>query len=74
MSGEEAELVLSTVADQTEHVDPETFSMPEVCDEIPWGGFTEWTAVSGRHRGDGQAEDESGRAFSQVPCSTSARR
>ena len=45
MSGEEAELVLSTVADQTEHVDSETFSMPEVVpDEIPWGEFTEWTA------------------------------
>lgn len=45
MSGEEAELVLSAVADQTETVDPETFSMPEVVpDEIPWGEFTEWTA------------------------------
>src|SRR4051794_24428420 len=36
MSGEDAEIVLSAVADRTEEVDPETFSMPEVVpDEMP---------------------------------------
>ena len=45
MSGEDAELVLSAVADQTENVDPETFSMPEVVpDEVPWARFDGWTA------------------------------
>jgi hypothetical protein len=44
MSGEEAEIVLTAVADRTEEVDPETFSMPEVVpDEIPWSQFDGWT-------------------------------
>jgi len=44
MNGEEAEIVLSAVADRTEEVDPEIFSMPEVVpDEIPWSQFDGWT-------------------------------
>ena len=44
MTGEEAEIVLSAVADRTEEVDPEIFSMPEVVpDEIPWSQFDGWT-------------------------------
>jgi hypothetical protein len=44
MTGDEAEIVLSAVADQTEEVAPETFSMPEVVpDEIPWSQFDGWT-------------------------------
>jgi hypothetical protein len=44
MTGEEAEIVLSAVADRTEEVDPEIFSMPEVVpDEIPWSRFDDWT-------------------------------
>ena len=44
MTGEEAEIVLSAVADRTEEVDPEIFSMPDVVpDEIPWSQFDGWT-------------------------------
>ena len=44
MTGEDAEIVLSAVADRTEEVDPEIFSMPEVVpDEIPWSQFDGWT-------------------------------
>jgi hypothetical protein len=44
MTGENAEIVLSAVADRTEEVDPEIFSMPEVVpDEIPWSQFDGWT-------------------------------
>ena len=44
MIGEDAEIVLSAVADRTEEVDPEIFSMPEVVpDEIPWSQFDGWT-------------------------------
>ena len=44
MTGEEAEIVLCAVADRTEEVDPETFSMPDVVpDEIPWSQFDGWT-------------------------------
>jgi hypothetical protein len=44
MTGEEAEIVLSAVADRTEEVDPEIFSMPEVVpDEICWSQFDGWT-------------------------------
>ena len=44
MTGEEAEIVLSAVADRTEEVDAETFSMPDVVpDEIPWFRFDDWT-------------------------------
>jgi hypothetical protein len=43
MSGEEVEIVLCAVAAQTQEVDPETFSMPEVVpDEIPWSQFDGW--------------------------------
>jgi hypothetical protein len=44
MTGEEAEIVLCAVADRTEEVDPEVFSMPAVVpDEIPWSQFDGWT-------------------------------
>jgi hypothetical protein len=44
MTGEDAETVLSAVADRTEEVDPEIFSMPHVVpDEIPWSQFDDWT-------------------------------
>jgi hypothetical protein len=44
MTGEDAEIVLSAVANRTEEVDPEIFSMPEVVpDEIPWSQFKDWT-------------------------------
>jgi hypothetical protein len=44
MTGEDAEIVLSAVAERTEEVDPEIFSMPEVVpDEIPWSQFNGWT-------------------------------
>jgi hypothetical protein len=49
MTGEEAEIVLSAVADRTEEVDPETFSMPDVVpDEIPWSQFESWTVGRAR--------------------------
>ena len=36
--------MLSAVADRTEEVDPEIFSMPDVVpDEIPWSQFDGWT-------------------------------
>ena len=66
LSGEEAELVLSAVADQTENVDPEVFSMPEVVpDEIPWPQFEDWTvgrvrrgiAAMAEAEGDGASVD-----------------
>jgi len=44
LSGEEAEQILSAVAEQTSEVDPEVFSMPAVVpDEIPWSQFDGWT-------------------------------
>lgn len=44
LTGEEAEIVLCAVASQTEEVDPETFSMPDVVpDDIPWSQFDGWT-------------------------------
>jgi hypothetical protein len=44
MTGEEAEIVLCAVADRTDEVDPEVFSMPDVVpDEIPWSQFDDWT-------------------------------
>lgn len=44
LTGEEAETVLCAVADRTEEVDPEVFSMPDVVpDEIPWSRFDGWT-------------------------------
>ena len=66
MSGEEAEVVLSAVAEQTENVDPEVFSMPAVVpDEIPWPQFEEWTvgrvrrgiAAMAEAEGDGATVD-----------------
>jgi hypothetical protein len=44
MTGDEAAVVLTAVADRTEEVDPESFSMPEVVsDEISWSQFDGWT-------------------------------
>jgi hypothetical protein len=44
MTGEEAGTVLAAIADRTETVDPETFSMPDVVpDEISWSQFDGWT-------------------------------
>lgn len=46
MTGDEAEVVLCAVAAQTESVDTELFSMPEVVpDEIPWSMFKDWTVA-----------------------------
>jgi hypothetical protein len=45
VTGEEAELVLSEIADETNEVNPETFSMPDVVpDDVPWSRFEGWTA------------------------------
>jgi hypothetical protein len=45
VTGEAAELILSAVSEQTENVDPEDFSMPDVVpDEVPWEDYTGWTA------------------------------
>jgi hypothetical protein len=45
MSGSNAETVLCVIAEPTENVDPETFSMPEVVpDEVCWEEFGGWTA------------------------------
>ncbi len=44
-SGEEADLMLVAVAERTENVDWDTFSMPDVIpDEIAWEDYPGWTA------------------------------
>jgi hypothetical protein len=59
MTGEEAEIVLTAVADRTEEVDPEIFSMPDVVpDEIPWSQFDDWTVGRVRQGITAMAEAE----------------
>ncbi len=66
MTGEEAELVLSAVAQQAVNVDPETISIPEVVpDEVLWVEFDGWTvgrvrqgiAAMAAAEGDGASAD-----------------
>lgn len=59
MSGADADTILCIVAEPTENIDVETFSMPAVVpDEISWDEFEDWTAGRVRQGIAAMAEEE----------------
>jgi hypothetical protein len=59
MPGAHADAILCLIAEPTENIDPETFSMPEVVpDAISWEEFQGWTAGRVRQGIAAMAEEE----------------